>query len=56
MDILKELSELYNYNYEDIVPNFNLNIKQKIPSPKILIEKYFSNYKQEKSYSLTFNI
>lgn len=53
MKILKELSENYNYNYDDIIL-FNTKMKKKIPSLDFMIEKYFSKYHDKKKYHMEF--
>lgn len=53
-EILRKLSTSYNYAYEDIVINYNPQLKQKIPSPKFLIKEFFSKYKEKKPYKLFF--
>lgn len=55
-NILKELSEKYNYSYEDIVLRHNKNIKQKIPSIKFLIKKYFNKYTKKQNYNIVFDV
>lgn len=58
MNILKDLSE-NNYNYDDVLKilyKSSYKIKQVIPSPKILIGKYFNEYKIKKPTSLEFKI
>ncbi len=53
MDMLKELSEVYNYNYDDII-QFNMNMDKKIPSIKFLIEKYFNKFHKVIDYNFEF--
>jgi hypothetical protein len=53
MKILKELSENYNYEYDDII-QFNTKMKKKIPSLEFLIEKYFSKFHSKQKYDMEF--
>jgi hypothetical protein len=60
MKLLKELSD-NNYNYDDVIkiisnPKSNIRGNKKIVSPNKLIQKYFSEYREKKNYSLKFNI
>jgi hypothetical protein len=51
-----ELSQKYNYAYEDIVIKFNPSMNQRIPSPHVLINKYLSHYRKERPYNLEFKM
>jgi hypothetical protein len=53
MKLLKELSEEYNYAYDDII-QFNMNMEKKIPSIEFLIEKYFSKFNETTKYDYEF--
>jgi hypothetical protein len=53
MLLLKELSENYNYEYDDII-QFNTKMKKKIPSLEFLIEKYFSKFHKKQPYNMEF--
>lgn len=53
MKLLKELSEEYNYNYDDII-QFNTKMEKKIPSIEFMIEKYFNKFHKKQAYSMEF--
>ena len=53
MKLLKELSDEYNYAYDDII-QFNMKMEKKIPSIEFLIDKYFSKFNKQMKYDHEF--
>ena len=53
MKLLKELSDEYNYAYDDII-QFNMKMEKKIPSIEFLIDKYFSKFHKQMKYDHEF--
>ena len=52
-DMLKILSEKYNYTYGEALSKFGPN-SRKIPNPKKLIDIFLPEYKHVKEYEITF--
>lgn len=55
MMLLKDISENYNYDYNDIM-NVNLNVKKIIPNPIVLIKKYFAKFLVKQKYDFEFTL
>lgn len=52
-EILKTLSEKYNYKYSEALSKYGPT-SRRIPNPKKLIDIFLPEYKESKSYTITF--
>ena len=53
MMLLKDLSDNYNYKYDDVI-TVNLGVDKIIPNPNELIHKYFKKYLEKREFDYEF--